>query len=171
MTLNTLARIAFWYGLTASVVSSVLLTHSLMTDGFNLTNGIFYLLVIFAHGIAQLIYAGVTRSRLPLPVYESIGTLDNELTFSAQDRRIYKNSEVMIVLAVVCTCVELVFAFISVASLRGIGGHFSGEADDILLGVLFLIGLLGAMPSVVYNVRTWNMERVLIEDDHARNDV
>jgi hypothetical protein len=119
--------------------------------------------VISTHGLAQILYTLSTRSRLSLPVYESTGTLDNEWMFGAENRRVYRNPAWAVAMASYASCVALLIAYVSAAGLGSISLVSAGDGAKILSTLVSITGLLGALPAVVYNVRTWNMRRVITD--------
>ena len=161
MALRNLSRIALAYGLAIAVCSVILLTSHASRD-FDDVRGTIYCAVLLLGGIAQAFYAVSSHRRLHLPVYEPIGTLDNELLFEAAGQRIYKHNWLVVTFAVVATMLELLLAYLAVLSLRIIPEMLSGsDAFAMVLGILYALSLLGAVPSILFNLRTWNMQRVL----------
>jgi hypothetical protein len=162
MNLRVLSLIALIYG-AIMVLCGVIFIARHAVEGAEDSDGLFYSGVLLAGGLAQVWYAQTTRVRLHLPVYETIGTLDNDLLFSAENKLVYKNSMFMVVLAVVATLLELVLAWLAVNMIQQLPMLlFNEEPMRIVSGVLFLCSIPGAVPSIVYNVRTWNMQRVIL---------
>jgi len=170
MTLRTLSSIALVYGVLTTVWGLLLLADSLKQTSFADADHdiLTYQAILLLHGIAQVIYVFRTRTRLEFPRYENLGTLDNDLFFGADKQVIYRNSLFVIGLAVFATIIELILAYLSVMSVRSLPALVSSRP---LLGILYIVCILGALPAVLYNLRTWNMERVLLVGDRdARND-
>jgi hypothetical protein len=163
MNLRVLSLIALIYG-AIMTLCGVFFTVSHSLSGGHDMDMLFYSGVLLAGGLAQVWYAQTTRIRLHLPVYETIGTLDNDLLFSAEGKLVYKNSLFMIVLAVVATVLELVLAWLAVNMIQQLPMLlFNEELMKMVAGVLFLCSIPGAVPSIIYNVRTWNMQRVMVK--------
>ncbi|MFN9972559.1 MAG: hypothetical protein ACK58T_21980, partial [Phycisphaerae bacterium] len=73
-----------------------------------------------------------------------------------------RHSWLLISLAVVATMLELLLAYLAVLSLRRIPGMLSDpDASTMVVGILYALSLLGAVPAILFNLRTWNMQRVL----------
>jgi hypothetical protein len=164
MNLRVLSLIALIYGAIIFLCGAFFIAlHA--AQGFEHMDGLFYSEVVLAGGLAQIVYAQTTRTRLHYPMYETLGTLDNDLLFSAENKVIYKNSWFMIVLAVVATLLELILGWVSVNMIRTLPMLLSNEEPmRVVIGLLYLCSLPGALPSVIYNLRTWNMHRVIVKD-------
>ncbi|MFN8776468.1 MAG: hypothetical protein ACK5XV_06840 [Flavobacteriales bacterium] len=161
MALRNVSRIALAYGLVMAVCGIILLTSHASSDFDDLTGTIYCAVLLFG-GLAQAYYAMSSLRKLHLPVYESMGTLDNELLFEAGGQQIYRHSWLLISLAVVATMLELLLAYLAVLSLRRIPGMLSDpDASTMVVGILYALSLLGAVPAILFNLRTWNMQRVL----------
>jgi hypothetical protein len=164
MNLRVLSLIALIYGSIMTLCGVVLIVSHALSGGHDM-DVLFYSGVLLAGGLAQVWYAQTTRARLHLPVYETIGTLDNDLLFSAENKLVYQNSMFMVVLAVVATLLELVLAWLAVNMIQQLPVLLSSEElTKMVAGVLFLCSIPGAVPSIIYNVRTWNMQRVIVKD-------
>lgn len=164
MNLRVLSFIALLYGAIIFLCGAFFIAcHA--ADGFDDMNGLFYSGVVLAGGLAQILYAQTTRTRLHYPMYETLGTIDNDLLFSAENKVIYKNSLFMIVLAVVATMLELILGWVSVNMIQTLPAFLTNEEPMwVVIGLLYLCSLPGALPSVIYNLRTWNMQRVIVKD-------
>lgn len=171
MTLRTLSFWAFTYGILATIWGLIMLVKPMISNSLAELdyNVLTYRLILIFHGIAQAIYARRTMGRLDLPYFETLDTLDNELIFQAENRRVYRNPLWMIALAVFATVIELVLAYLSVMWVRNLSAYFEFAPH---LAVLCLICLAGTLPSMLYNLRTWNMQRVMVNEDiDTPNDV
>jgi hypothetical protein len=160
--LYILATTSLVYGLLSALIPFWLIAAEWLDNGIQLTNSLFYLGVLLLHGLAQFIYSAQTRAKLGLPVFTQIEALDSEYIFSAENRVIYQNPTWLIGLAAFASAIECFFAYISVTALSS-GGLFGAaeSTDEVLLGFLYISGIVGAIPATVYNVRTWNMRRVI----------
>lgn len=164
MNLRVLSLIAWIYGAVIFLCGAFLIAHH-AADGFEDMDGSFYSGVVLAVGLAQVVYAQTTRTRLHYPVYETLGTLDNDLLFSAENKVIYKNSLFMIILAVMATLPELILGWMSVNMIQALPVLLANEKPaQVVIGILYLCSLPGSLPSVIYNLRTWNMQRVIVKD-------
>lgn len=126
------------------------------TDFFNqLTLGFGVLL------FCQFIYTLRAGRVLKGKAFHQLGTLDNSWAFEeSEEQEVVKNSTFDIFLAAMGGLAWTYMLFVMAMSFRFITQLSFKDESSTFFSLVVIFSIVGSFPSVIFNIRTWNMSRL-----------
>lgn len=126
------------------------------TDSFGAID-IFLAAVIGIGMTCQFIYVLLTQRLLNLPVYEELHTLDNEMAFSDADQVSPRGHQGPgILLAVIAGLAWAALFFLVGMNSHALLSFYDMSIQRVLLKIFQISIIIGGVPSLIYNLKTWN---------------
>ncbi len=151
MLINAFGKISFWCSLLGAFV---VLYHYLSRE----TSFEPLVFAIVELGLViQVLYVYFAQSVIQLPRYLSSETLDNDWMYHANGKVIYRSIPPFLVAAMVVSMI--VWTFVGLFSFALIESLFEVNFEnlkDLMSALFILIGAVGAIPTILFNLRTWN---------------
>lgn len=119
-----------------------------------------YVLPLLLHAGAQMAYSFHSQRTLFLRYYEDFGTLDEQLFFEADGKRVMKNANWAIALAAFASFFELCIAFMAVRFLPFLSQINTSEPLYLLFAFVSCVSLSMGIVTALYNLRSWNRKGV-----------
>ncbi|MEZ4798678.1 MAG: hypothetical protein R2809_02640 [Flavobacteriales bacterium] len=106
---------------------------------------------------AQLIYVLSTSKLISGKKYHDLETIDTAWAYEEKEnQQVISNNMFLISMAVMGGLVWLYFLFVFAITIRYLPGLDYSDTKAQIFLVAIVSQFLGAVPSVIYNVRTWN---------------
>lgn len=107
--------------------------------------------------VAQLIYVLSTGNLVSGKKYHDLETIDTAWAYEEKEnQKVISNNMFLISMAVMGGLVWLYFLFVFAITFRYLPGIDLSNTKAQIFLVVIVSQFLGAVPSVIYNVRTWN---------------
>ena len=163
--MKILNSISLGYAAIMIMIGVMLIVGKSMYDQSDRSEYVLYGVVIL-HGLLQFIYSKGLRSKMSLPTYVDLQTLDNELGFSEDyNVEVVANSEFVLICASAASFVELAMSWIFLRRLFRFEFGEVANAFDLAQLLLMVFGGLFSGIVLYHNLRTWKLKWIVPSKD------
>lgn len=107
--------------------------------------------------LVQVTYSLFALDLIKLAPYESSNTLDNDWLFDQNGQAtIRRLPPILVSTMVIATIVWTFLGIISFSMIEWVFGINGNNLNDWLAASMILIGMIGVVPTILFNLKTWN---------------
>lgn len=120
-----------------------------------------YVLIFGVILLCQFFYTLRAGRLLGGQKFHHLETLDNNWAYEDNENQaVIQNNHFDIVLAAIGGIAWTFMLFVMAFSFRYIGAISFKDTESIYFSLIFIFSLTGSLPSIIFNIRTWNMARI-----------